>query len=49
MPEDKIINAVDNDDGGDRLTILLNDILVRIPALRARSLTTGHLTEDGLE
>ena len=28
MPDEgKIINAVDNDDGGDRLTILLNDMV----------------------
>ena len=46
MPDEgKIINAVDNDDGGDRLTILLNDILARIPGPRARSPMTGHLTE----
>ncbi len=49
MPDEgKIINAVDNDDGGDRLTILLNDILARIPG-SARALTDDRPLDRGMD
>jgi Toprim-like len=49
MPDEgKIINAVDNDDGGDRLTILLNDILARIPG-PARALTDDRPLDRGMD
>ena len=48
MPDEgKIINAVDNDDGGDLVaTKLLNDILARIPG-PARALTDDRPLDRG--